>query len=210
MTDENNESLLNRIGDSRRSFLKKGALATGALALGSSGTAVAQQDDDGILDEGWKALIFISNFHPNGRFVLVSDVVEWVPNYGDVRDSFFTDYNTYQIRWLDTDEVVPLFVAQDAPIGPYDADLGFIPDEDDDPNQPQVYEVDREWTPFGDNERLITINASPLAEEDEDALLDTQDWWQETDGNGTPNGNGGVTNGTPTGNSGAVGNNTTN
>ena len=198
MSDDANETLLGRIDDSRREFMKKGAVATGALALGASGTATAQQDgDDGILDEGWQALIFISNFHPNGRFVFVSDVVEFTPNYGDVRDSFFTDYNTYQIRWLDTDEVVPLFVAEDAPIGQYDADLGFIPDEDDDPNQPQVYEVDQDWTPFGDNERLITINASPLGEDDEDALLDAQDWWQESDDVEV---GGGIPGDTPTGN----------
>ncbi|MDS0259534.1 hypothetical protein NDI56_09030 [Haloarcula sp. S1CR25-12] len=195
MTDDTNETLLNRIADSRREFMKKGALASGGLLLGASGTAAAQEDDGGILGEGWQALIFISNFHPNGRFVFVSDVVEFTPNYGDVRDSFFTDYNTYQIRWLDTDEVVPLFVAEDAPVGQYDSDLGFIPDEDDDSDQPQVYEVNQEWTPFGDNERLVTINASPLAEDEEDALLDAQDWWQETDG-----GNGGVTDETPTGN----------
>jgi hypothetical protein len=108
------------------------------------------------------------------------------PNYGDVRDSFFSDYNTYQIRWLNTDEVVPLFVAQDAPIGQYDEELGFITDEDDDPNQPQVYEMDREYTPFGDNERLITVNASPVSEDEEDAILDNQDWWQPVEeGNGT-------------------------
>lgn len=76
-------------------------------------------------------------------------------------------------RGFATDEVVPLFVAEDAPIDQYDQDLGFIPDEDNDSNQPQVYEVNREWTPFGDNERLVTINASPLAEDEEDALLDT-------------------------------------
>lgn len=89
MTDDTSETLFDRIADSRRDFLKKGALASGGLLLGASGTAAAQQDDDGILDEGWQALIFISNFHPNGRFVFVSDVVDWPPNYGDVQDSFF-------------------------------------------------------------------------------------------------------------------------
>jgi len=203
MTDDTSETLFDRIADSRRDFLKKGALASGGLLLGASGTAAAQQDDDGILDEGWQALIFISNFHPNGRFVFVSDVVDWTPNYGDVQDSFFTDYNTYHIRWLDTDEVVPLFVAEDAPIGPYDEDLGFIPDEDNDPNQPQVYQVNQEWTPFGDNERLVTLNVNPLAEDDEDDLLDTQDWWEESNGGNATGGNG-----TPAGNN--TTNNTTN
>ncbi|WP_277541995.1 twin-arginine translocation signal domain-containing protein [Haloarcula laminariae] len=195
MSDDSNQTLLDRIGDSRRNFLQKGAVASGALLLGSSGTAMAQQDDDGALEDSWKALVFIDNFHPNARFTFVSGVIEWVPNYGDVRDSFFSDYNTYQIRWLNTDEVVPLFVAQDAPVGEYDADLGFIPDEDGDSNQPQVYEMNREYTPFGDNERLITVNASPVGEEVEDQILENEDWWRESDT--APSGDGT----TPTGNS---------
>lgn len=175
-------------GDSRRSFMKKGALATGALAIGASGTALAQEGngqvgDDGegtTLGEGWKALTFVSNFHPNARFAIVSDVVEWVPNYGEVQDSWFSDYNTYQIRWLNTDEIVPLFVAQDAQIGEYDGDLGFITDDEEE-DQPQLYEMDQEWTPFGDNERLITVNVSPVGEDEEDSILETEDWWQQED-----------------------------
>ncbi len=175
--------------------MKKGAVASGALAIGGSGVVAGQEgegtdtddDDGGIgdLDDNWKALIFASNFHPNARFTFVSGVIEWVPNYGDVRDSFFSDYNTYHIRWLNTDEVVPLFVAHDANIGEYDDDLGFITDADDDQNQPQLFEMNREWTPFSDNERLITVNASPVGEETEDDILDNEDWWQQTDDEGT-------------------------
>lgn len=180
MTEKESSSLLGNSDDSRRSFMKKGALASGALALGASGTAMAQDDGGGIgdLDDAWKALIHISNFHPDSRFTFVSGVVEWVPNYGDVRDSWFSDYNTYQIRWLNTGEVVSLFVAHDANIGEYDEELGFITDANDDQNQPQVFEVNREWTPFSDNQEFITINASPVGEEEEDDILDNQDWWQ--------------------------------
>ncbi|MBX0296820.1 hypothetical protein [Haloarcula nitratireducens] len=189
---EGNE-LFDLDSDSRRSFLKKGALASSVLALGVSGTAAAQETDGGVgdLDDNWKALTFIDNFHPNARFTFVSGVVEWAPNYGDVQDSYFSDYNTYMIRWLNTDNVVPLFVAQGANIGEYDADLGFIPDDDDDQNQPQLFEMNREWTPFGDNERLITVNASPVGEETEDEILANDDWWQGTQDSGTtPAGNG--------------------
>ncbi|MDS0474052.1 twin-arginine translocation signal domain-containing protein [Natrinema sp. 1APR25-10V2] len=176
MTHDESDSLFGDPDDSRRSFLKKGALASGALVLGASGTATAQ--DGGILDEGWKALIHISNFHPNAQFTFVSGVVEWVPNYGDVNDSWFSDYNTYQIRWLNSGEVVPLFVAHDANIGEYDENLGFIPDADDDQNQPQVFEMNREWTPFSDNQEFITVNASPVGEDEEDNILENDDWWQ--------------------------------
>ena len=41
MTDDTDQTLLNRLADSRREFMKKGALATGALTLGASGTAAA-------------------------------------------------------------------------------------------------------------------------------------------------------------------------
>jgi hypothetical protein len=209
MTDKDyTQDGISLVDDSRRSFLKKGALATGALALGTSGTALAQNgDDDDILDEDWKALTFISNFHPNAKFTFVSGVVEWTPNYGDVRDSFFSDFNTYQIRWLNSDTVVPLFVAEDANVGEYDPDLGFIPDADDDPQQPQVYQMNKEWTPFGDNERLITVTASPVDEEDEDAILDTEDWWQESGDTGGTATNGDAMNGTSA--NGTVSDNTT-
>lgn len=201
MSDDSDKPLLTGLSDSRRSFIKKGAVATGALALGASGSAVAQRGNDDILDEGWQALVFIDNFHPNARFTFVSGVVDWVPNYGDINDSLFADYNTYHIRWLNTDEVVPLFVAEDANIGEYDSDLGFIPDADDDSDQPQLYEMEQEWTPFGDNERLITVEASPVDEDTEDSILETEDWWQ-SDESGV---DGGTPDGTPTGT-----NNTTN
>ena len=170
------------IGDeTRRSFMKKSAVASvGVGALASGG--VGAQDAD--IGEGWKALIFTDSFHPNARFTFVSGVVKWTPNFGEVQDNWFSNYDTYNIRWLNTDNVVPLFVAQDANIGEYDPDLGFIPDADDDPNQPQLYEMDQEWTPFGDSPRLITVNASPVPEEDEDSILEDEDWWQ-TGGNQT-------------------------
>lgn len=177
MTDEK-LSIVDAGESTRRSFLKKSAAATmGAGLVGSGLGTVAAQDGD--VGEGWKALIFTNNFHPQARFTFVSGVTEWVPNYGDVQDSWFSNYNTRMIRWLNTGEVVPLFVAQDANVGEYDEDLGFVPDADDDPNQPQLYEVNQEWTPFGDNPRLVTLNVSPVSEEDEDSILEDEDWWQD-------------------------------
>lgn len=170
--------------ETRRSFVRKSAVAT-AGAAAASGIASAQEegddDDSGALDENWKALSFVDNLHPNARFAIVSDVVEWVPSYGDVRDNWFTDFNTRMIRWHNTGEVVPLYVAEEANIGQYGPDQGYITDADDDQDQPQLFEMDKEWTPFGDNERLI--NVSPVGEDTEDRLLDLDDWWQDvTDG----------------------------
>lgn len=171
----------------RRSFMKTGATGVAGAVLATTGVGTAVAQDDGILDEGWKALIFADNFHPEARFTFVSGVVEWTPNYGDVQDSWFTDYDTYQIRWLNTDEVVPLFVAQDVNIGEYDEDLGFIPDVDgDDQNQPQLFEMNEEWTPFSDNQRLITVNVSPVPEDEENQILENEDWWQDVGDEETP------------------------
>lgn len=198
------ESLLDRIvsDETRRSFLKRGAVATAGVAAATGGvSAQADGDDDfGDLDDDWKALTFVDNFHPNARFTFVSGVVEWVPNYGDVRDSWFSEYNTRMIRWLNTDETVPLFVAHDAEVGEYDEGLGFVTDANDDQNQPQLFEMNREWTPFGDNERLVTVNVSPVGEDEEDQILENEDWWQtdETglDDTGTETQTGNATNAT--------------
>ena len=191
MTRDNNT--LDRLlgGETRRSFMKKSAVATvGASAVGS-GVGAAQ--DDGGLTEGWKALISGDNFHPEGRFTFVSGVVEWTPTYGDVQDSWFSDYNTRMIRWLNTNQTVPMFVAQSANVGEYDEDLGFVTDVDDEQNQPQLFEMNQEWTPFGDNPQLITVNASPVPEEEEDEILQNEDWWQTGGGNGTTTAGGGNT-----------------
>ncbi|GAA0670381.1 twin-arginine translocation signal domain-containing protein [Natronoarchaeum mannanilyticum] len=199
MTD-NDPSLLDRIADeSRRSFLKKSAVATAGVGAAATGTASAQDGDDGdYFGQEWKGLIFPQSFYPEARFTFVSGVVEWTPNYGDVQDSWFTDYNTRMIRWLNTGEQDQLFVAEDANIGEFDEDLGFVPDQGEgDENQPQVFEIRPEWAPFGDNQDLITVNFSPADQETSDQILDADDWWQdqqdafETNGNGGGNGSGG-------------------
>jgi len=181
MTDTD-PSLLDRITDeSRRSFLKKSAVATAGVGAAASGTASAQDGDGGdYFGQEWKALVFPQTFYPEARFTFVSDVVEWTPNYGDVQDSWFTDYNTRMIRWLNTGQQDQLFVAEDANIGEFDENLGFVPDQGDgDENQPQVYEVRPEWAPFGDNQDLITVNFSPADPETSDQILDADDWWQD-------------------------------
>lgn len=198
MTD-NDPSLLDRIADeSRRSFLKKSAVATAGVGAAASGTASAQDggDDDDYFGQEWKGLVFPQTFYPEARFSFVSDVVEWTPNYGDVQDSWFTDYNTRMIRWLNTGEQDQLFVAEDANIGDYDDDLGFVPDQGDgDDSQPQVFEIRPEWAPFGDNQDLITVNFSPADQETSDQILDADDWWVDQQDAFDTNGNGGNGNG---------------
>lgn len=175
-------------GESRRSFLKKSAVVTTGASVAASGVASAQ-DDGGVVEAGpWQALIFQNDFHPEARFSFVSDVVEWTPNYGVIDDSWFTDYNTRMIRWHNTGEHVQLFVAQDAGIGEYETDLGFVPD-DDDPDQPQVYEVSPDWSIFEDYQSLAAIDFSPVDEETEDQILESDGWWEDQMDGSTTNGN---------------------
>lgn len=190
--DDELDSIADVLDDeTRRSFMKKSAAVSGAVAIGVGATNTAGAQDDG-LEEGQKGLIFPTDFHPRARFAFVSPVIEWVPNYPDIRDSAWSNYNTRQIRWQNTGNVVNFWVAQDANVGQYDQNLGFVTDADDDNNQPQLFEMDKEWTPFGDNQNLITVNFSPVDEEEEDDLLDNDAWWQdgggstptETDGGG--------------------------
>ena len=174
---------------SRRSFVRDGALASGGLALGLSaaGTAAAQQNEtdaasgDDTAGSGLEeanGLIFAGNFHPGARFAVVSDVVEWIPNYGGVRGVQFVDYNTYMIRWQNTGNVVPLWVAEAADVGQYDGNLGYIADNQA-KQQPQFFEMDREYTPLGDNPQLVTVRFSPVPEEDQARVAASEDWWNE-------------------------------
>ena len=177
---------------SRRSFVRDGALASGGLALGlsSAGTVAAQQNGtgntsdggttgDGGTGEGAMGLIFAGNFHPGARFAVVSDVVEWIPNYGTVREVPFSEYNTYMIRWQNTGNVVPLWVAKDADIGHYDGNLGYIADNQE-KRQPQLFEMDRAYAPSGDDSKLVSVNFAPVPEDEGDRASASDDWWRGT------------------------------
>lgn len=184
--------------ESRRTFLKKGAVVTAGASAAASGVTSAQEDDEerpGALEGAWEALIFQNNFHPEARFAIVSDTLDWSPNYGGIDDSWFTGYNTRTIRWLNTGEHVQLFVADEADIGQYDVSLGYVPNQEEGSDRPLVFEVSPEWSPFDNDPRLTTINFSPVEEEIETRLLEGDDWWrnqeetipeaERTDGNAT-------------------------
>lgn len=167
--------------ESRRTFLKKSVVATAGASAAASGVASAQDYDEerpGPLEGAWEALIFQNNFHPEARFAIVSDTIDWSPNYGGIDDSWFTGYNTRMIRWLNTGEHVQLFVADEADIGQYDVSLGYVPNLKDGSDRPLVYEVSPEWSPFDDDPRLTTINFSPVEAEIETQLLEGDDWWR--------------------------------
>lgn len=148
MTDQDTSG-----GDqTRRSILKKGALATGATvglagcnALdGGEGPAadgtdtddgVLDDDDDdgtddgilddetetdgeGLVDEGSKkALMFSDDFRGGAQFRVTSPVVEQQPDVEGVEEgSVWSDYNTRVIEYVNTDQDVQFFPAEDAEI----------------------------------------------------------------------------------------------
>lgn len=195
--------------DSRRSFVKKSAVTASALALGATGSAAAQDEAAGGETEtganpfdngegGGEAIVQVSSFHPDAQFTFVSGVIDWTPDVPAVSDDVWDSYNTYQIRWLNTNQIVPIWVEQDATLGEYDEGLGYVPD-DQDPTQPQLYEMDQEWELFDEGNDLVEVTFSTVPEEEEDQILENDDWWQDDDvGSGTPTGTGTPTSGTET------------
>lgn len=153
MTEKNQHSLS---GESRRSFMKKSALASGGLALGvgSSGTVAAQ---DGDAAEGGKALMFNDEFRPGAQFRVVSPVIEQQPDVSGVsQGDIWSDYNTRAIQFLNTNEQVMLFPAHDAEV-----------------ERGQVYELQRNFSLFADDtndEGIISVSFEPVGE---DEVFDT-------------------------------------
>ena len=83
MTEREDTSPIEATDDSRRSFMKKGALATGALALGGSaiGTSAAQETpEDGGGTQGADHVLML---HPDAveeaEFTVVSGSLDWNP-----------------------------------------------------------------------------------------------------------------------------------
>ena len=244
MTTEDTNQERSRIGGSRRSILKTGALASIGLGVGGSaiGSAVAQTDGDGdgfgdgVGDPGWfledeamKAVIFRDAFKPNGLFTIASPVLQFQPETPGVQDNVWSDYNSRAIRYMGTNEQVLFFPADDAPLGPYNEQFGYVVDDqfvendqiviDGEPigNQlddqersqlrPAIFIMDQEFTPLGGDEYVVTVNFSPIPDAEEQRV------WNEFQGDfgfgpssGADGGAGGTGNGTvtPTGTPGGT------
>ncbi|NEU58509.1 twin-arginine translocation signal domain-containing protein [Halorussus sp. MSC15.2] len=77
---------------SRRTFMKSGALASGGLALGMSGTGTvaAQQDGGGNQKRG---LMPQDQYYPSAQFTVRSKPLPWAPVYDENQDNFLNEEN---------------------------------------------------------------------------------------------------------------------
>lgn len=190
MTDETPRD--NVVGEqSRRSVLKKGAVAAGGLALGTAatGSAAAQQDDndDFINDEQIDGAMFIGDFDPDREFIITSPVIDYTPNVNENIEGVFDQFNTRMIQYQNSKRQAQFFVSADAQLPSYNPQVGYVVDDDQNfgPNQrpqPEIYTL-RNNAQFFDNsnQALLNVTASPLEENNEDDVLDTggsgSDWW---------------------------------
>ncbi|MFC4549202.1 MULTISPECIES: hypothetical protein [Halorussus] len=207
MSDYENTEERHEGESTRRSVLKKGALATVASGIaGSAVSSVAAQDDGGAGDgdqfdddlyveaEGMKGLMWRDHWHPDDLFTVASPIIETNPDIEEVNDNIWSGYNTRIVRYLDSDEHVLMFVANEAELGPYDDNFGYVVDDDfvdndeivldgspigddggvDDQElsqlRPTIFALNRENNLFGDTENLVTVQFSPIPEDQEQAV----------------------------------------
>ena len=216
----------------RRSVLKKGALATVATGIaGSSIGSVAAQDggdggDDGfgadlfVQGEAMKGLMWKDHWHPEDLFTVASPVIDINPDVEEVNDNVWSGYNTRIIRYLNSDEHVLMWVANDAALGPFDDQFGYVVDDDfvendqivvdgspigdeggvDDQElqalRPTFYAMNREQNLFGDSNNMVTVQFSPIPDAQEDAVWN--EYGDEFDFGGGGGGQGGGGQGTTT------------
>jgi len=147
MTD--NDSILGGLTDeSRRSFMKKSAIASGGLAMGLSGTGtVAAQDGDNQNGNVMRGVMFGSQFHPRARFEIVSQQLDWAPLENENND-FLTDANDDLL--FDDNAVFANFNTRviNYQIGRQSWALLFV-QEDANVQQGQTYELSPAFGAFG-------------------------------------------------------------
>ena len=210
MTDNSSDSDSSGIAGSRRSILKTGALASlglGASAVGSASAQVGEGEDaggafgqdDGVGEPGWfqedeamKAVMYRDAWVPNGLFTVASPVLQFQPDAPGVEDNVWSDYNSRTIRYMGTNEHVLFFPADNAALGPFEEQFGYVVDDDyvendqvvvdgqpvgdelDDQElsalRPTIFIYSRENNLFGGDNFLTTVNFSPIPEQEEERV----------------------------------------
>lgn len=149
-----------------------------------------------VQNESMEGLVFRDQWKPNNLFTIASPVLDFEPDVNEVEDNVWNNYNSRMIRILGTDEHVIFFPNNGAAIGPYDDNFGYVVDDDfvnesndniivdgdpigdgggvDDSElsqlRPTFYAWNRESTLFGDSDNLLSVQFSPVPENQEQAI----------------------------------------
>ena len=104
-----NRPELNVIDDeSRRSFMKKGALASGAIALGAAGSGTAAAESSSLQQQPSQVLMFAYDYHPSRSIQVVNQLQQQTINTilgqsvgqnGNQIVSDPTEYNGYIVQY---------------------------------------------------------------------------------------------------------------
>lgn len=158
---------------SRRSVLKSGALASGAIALGLGSVQGAGAQSEG--EGGNDALMFSDEFRAGAEFRIESEALDWTPNVeGAQASAVFGDYGTRIIQYTNTREEAYFFPAEGATI-----------------EQDGVYRFRQRFSAFGDDaggEGLVAVTFEPVAEEDRVFADEADDQLDEDDFDGLDGG----------------------
>lgn len=149
-----NDSILDGLVDesSRRSFMKKSAIASGGLAMGLSGAGTVAAQDGSQNGNVMRGLMFNSQFHPRARFEIISQSIDWAPVETDQEgDDFLTDQNDNLL--FSNSNVFGRFDTRviNYQIGRQSWSLLFV-HESADVQQGQTYEVSPAFSPFGQDD----------------------------------------------------------
>lgn len=193
MSDDEASRSIVPTDESRRGFLQKGALSSGAFAFGlgslgftDSGVVMQTEGNEtetpgtetpvGTVDEGGEALMFNDEFRAGAQFRVKSPVINEDPAIRNVaQDTVFGEYNTRAIEYLNTDEEVYLFPAEDAEV-----------------EQGVVYELHDEYFRFDDaspDSGILDVRFERVPEEDvlvpdEDNRFEPMDDFDVVEGGG--------------------------
>jgi hypothetical protein len=159
--------------ESRRSFIKKGALGSGALALGlgATGSATANGEQDGRA-AARDALMLKGELRPGALFRVVSpDLGQSTDVQALLGNNILDRYDVRRIEYLNTDEEVHFFPAGDAEV-----------------QQGEVYRFTQNITRSNDlpEPGVLDVTFEPFPEDitGEDNQLNPDDDFQLVDGGG--------------------------
>lgn len=150
MTEHDN--ILDRLTgeSSRRSFMKKSAIASGGLAMGLSGAGTVGAQGGGNQDGNvMRGLMFNTQFHPRAQFEIVSQPIDWAPVESDQEgDNFLAEPNDELL--FDDPEVFANFNTRvvNYQIGRQSWALLFV-HESANVQQGQTYQLSPAFGPFG-------------------------------------------------------------